>query len=133
MWAARDKNGELHLFTVEKPYRYADSYWEDEIDFESNKVRIDDSLFPELTWDDEPIEVSLYPSMLCSVQEKLSESVDKYFDYVSHVQDIHPYDKAEEQRLYNEVCWRWQDWGDVKYDDQNTWDLNFDDYVGSKR
>lgn len=59
MWVARDKNGELHLFAKSLPYRYDNCYWEDEMDFETNKVRINKSLFSELTWDDEPIKVEL--------------------------------------------------------------------------
>ena len=66
--------------------------------------------------------------MIDKVQTKLAESVDNYFDYVAHVQDIHPYSKEEEQKYYDNMCWRWQDWNDVKYDHPNTYDLNFDDY-----
>ena len=78
-------------------------------------------------------ETALLPKMMNAVQEKLAESVDDYFNYVGHVQDIHPYSKEQEQNYYNDMCWRWQDWNAIKYDHPSTWDLNFDDYVGSKR
>lgn len=77
--------------------------------------------------------IELSNDLLCSIQSKLAESVDKYFDYVSHAQDIHPYSKEKEQELYNNMCWRWQDWDSVKYDHPSIWDLNFDDYVDNKR
>lgn len=132
MWVAKDKNNiissGLHLF-VEKPIRnkVVEGYWGTKGATEC--MEIDSSLFPNLKWEDEPIEVKLVPKMMNAVQEKLAESVDYYFDYVSHVQDIHPYSKEQEQNYYNDMCWRWQDWDAIKYDHPSTWDLNFDDYV----
>ena len=64
MWIARNKNGELYLFTFVKPVRCdEDGCWiKDE--YHGNlggSIRLDDNLFPELTWNDEPVEVSLFP------------------------------------------------------------------------
>lgn len=62
MWVARDKNGDLKLF-YNKPFRL----YEDNFKFGDDKwvttwinwMQIDPNLFPELTWDDEPIEVEI--------------------------------------------------------------------------
>ena len=62
-----------------------------------------------------------------SVQEKMAEAVDAYFDYVSHSQDIHPYSQEKEKELYNNMCWRWQDWSDIKCGVIDR--LNFNDYT----
>lgn len=147
MWIARDKDGALRLFRhrphriIEDAFRRPTSnideaveaaYW-DTYDDACYECMLDNGLEINLKWEDEPIEVSLVPSMLNSVQEKLAESADEYFDYVAHVQDIHPYDKEEEQRLYANMCWRWQDWNDIKYDHPSTWDLNFDDYINPNK
>lgn len=65
MWVSRDKDGELNLF-IEKPLRMkecwsgviigtlSDSvYWAEEVRFDKIKG------FENLTWEDEPVEVSL--------------------------------------------------------------------------
>lgn len=133
MWVAREENGLLRLYT-KKPYRYDGGIWR--IPNDGDCITISDEEYPQyksIKWEDEPIEIELVPKMMNAVQEKLAESVDDYFDYVGHVQDIHPYSKEQEQNYYNDMCWRWQDWNDIKYDHPSTWDLNFDDYVGSKR
>ena len=131
MWVARDKDLCLHFFSM-KPNRLGNNWCVgDNVSGYSSKLDI--SLFPNLKWEDEPREVELVPKMVNAVQEKLSEAVDNYFDYIGHVQDIHPYSKEREQEYYNNMCWRWQDWNTVKYDPQSIWELNFEDYVGSKR
>ena len=64
MWIARDKDGELNLYT-HKPNRCTAVGWNNESwDIQStdeyvNFMTLDPSMFPELTWDDEPIEVEL--------------------------------------------------------------------------
>lgn len=58
-WVARDECG--LLFYRKKPYRYDGifySHWTDEYG-PNSEIPLDDSLFPELTWEDEPIEVEL--------------------------------------------------------------------------
>ena len=64
MWITRNKNGELYLFTFVKPVRCdEDSCWiKGECSSNlSDSIRLDDNLFPELTWNDEPMEVGLFP------------------------------------------------------------------------
>lgn len=130
MFVARDKDNTLYLYigptAPTKSGSPKDDIWH--CDANCEFIKIDNSLFPELKWENDPIEVSIVPSMIDKVQTKLAESVDDYFDYVSHVQDIHPYSKEKEQKYYDNMCWRWQDWNSVKYDHPSTWDLNFYDY-----
>lgn len=62
MWVARDKDGELNLYKA-KPQRsdaigYNHESW-DTLKFDDNGIELDPKLFPDLTWDDEPIEVEL--------------------------------------------------------------------------
>ena len=134
MWIARDKSGTLNLFS-EKPIRidndddiWLSFVWHPENVHTCKRMQIDSTYFPGLKWEDEPVEVSIVPTIMNSVQTKLAESVDEYFDYVSHQQDIPSYNKKEEDALYDIMVWRWQDWTDVKYDKPDTWDLNFKDY-----
>lgn len=57
MYIARDKNRYLHLF-IEKPKRNNNEYW-----FSPQyNLSLDYTLFPELRWEDEPIEVMLKPN-----------------------------------------------------------------------
>lgn len=59
MWIARDKDG--HLFIWNKlPHRGYDA-WE-YIGALVHWLEIDSSLFPDLKWEDDPIEVSLMSS-----------------------------------------------------------------------
>ena len=57
LWIVRDWGGMLFAY-LNKPIR--DTVWKE---WESDEVplSIDDSLFPDLTWEDEPIEVELRP------------------------------------------------------------------------
>ena len=77
MWVARDKNikycndnatSHLWLYLDNKPIRCPREYDPDLADADytgcwlgknSSKIPLDDSLFPELRWEDEPIEVEL--------------------------------------------------------------------------
>ena len=62
MWVARDKYGNLNLFPYEKPIR-STIIWK--VDTRDSLLRDDDyieiysDLFPDLKWEDEPIEVEL--------------------------------------------------------------------------
>lgn len=56
MWVARDKNRNLMIFS-KKPKRYI-SVWEN-VYYGGTSGRIDPELFPDLKWEDEPIEVEL--------------------------------------------------------------------------
>ena len=139
MWITRDKfntyeeDALILWIDVEKPSRIqneAYQYWFGERGMEIPKSNYNPlyEQYEYLTWEDEPVEVSIVPTMMNSVQTKLAESVDEYFDYVSHQQDIPSYNKKEEDALYDIMVWRWQDWTDVKYDKPDTRDLNFKDY-----
>lgn len=63
MWVARDKDECLWLF-IDKPIRSKTSFWW-EVDTKNSLLRDDDcmeingGLFPELRWEDEPLEVEL--------------------------------------------------------------------------
>ena len=59
LWIVRDWGGMLFAY-FNKPIR--DTVWKE---WESDGVplSIDDSLFPDLTWEDEPLEVVLTPVM----------------------------------------------------------------------
>ena len=59
LWVARDNNGKLYLYN-EKPEYYNDlKVWF------SGRIcaKLDDNIFPDLTWEDEPIEVGLRPAI----------------------------------------------------------------------
>ena len=58
LWFARDFEGELFAF-YKKPERDMEfRYW-----VSDRYIEIDDNLFPNLTWKDEPLEVVLTPVM----------------------------------------------------------------------
>lgn len=67
LWVARDKNGWLHLWFRE-PHRAINFWiaeqiqdgWLEREEFVQNKHRLDDNLFPEIKWEDEPVEVGLF-------------------------------------------------------------------------
>lgn len=54
LWIARDKDGRVYLFSS-KPERIRTHFG----DFYSDKWEIDERLFPEVTWENSPIEVVL--------------------------------------------------------------------------
>lgn len=69
MWIARDKDGQLHCFYY-KPYRVNNSLWTCDVPGVEASwhhwemivgywMKLDDLLFPNLKWEDEPIEVEL--------------------------------------------------------------------------
>lgn len=63
MWVARDKYRGLHLFN-QKPIRnWSTLRWKHEDGITEPLVMTDNSFlsFPDLTWDDEPIEVDIHP------------------------------------------------------------------------
>ena len=55
LWVARDWGGMLYAY-FNKPIR--DTVWK-EWDSDEDSLSIDDSFFPELKWEDEPLEVEL--------------------------------------------------------------------------
>jgi len=57
MFIARDKNNDLYLF-AEAPLRGAECWWA-ESGIDGTYLRLDKTLFPEVTWDSEPLPVRL--------------------------------------------------------------------------
>lgn len=60
MWVARDQDGQLFLY-ISKPWRYSDgSYdWSNAWNNNDPAIPIDENLFPDLKWTDEPLKVEL--------------------------------------------------------------------------
>lgn len=78
LWVARDLSGMLFAY-FNKPIRYTVyTVWKE---WDSNKVSlcIDDSFFPELKWEDEPLEVELRPA-ITDIDAKAQEYADKVTD-----------------------------------------------------
>ncbi|MBW2505239.1 MAG: hypothetical protein JRE16_11830 [Deltaproteobacteria bacterium] len=55
MYLARDKNKDLYLFSS-KPHRGRDCWWA-ETGVDGTYLKIEKSLYPEVTWESEPLEV----------------------------------------------------------------------------
>ena len=75
LWVARDWSGMLYAY-FNKPIR--DTVWK-EWDSDKVSLSIDDSFFPELKWEDEPIEVELRPT-ITDLDAKAKEYADKVTD-----------------------------------------------------
>lgn len=58
MWIGRDRDGWLYLFH-RKPVRYRNMCWDLADNDAIDPWLLDKSLFPDLTWDDEPVEVEI--------------------------------------------------------------------------
>jgi hypothetical protein len=57
MFLARDKDNHLYLF-YELPRKGSECWWA-ESGLDGTYLRLDDSLYPEITWDSVPLPVSL--------------------------------------------------------------------------
>lgn len=57
MYLARDKNNDLYLF-YKKPQKIRDCWWADS-ELDGSYLKLDKTLYPEVTWDSEPLEVDL--------------------------------------------------------------------------
>lgn len=79
LWVARDWGGMLYAY-FNKPIR--DTVWKE---WGSDKVSlsIDDSFFPELEWEDEPIEVELRPAI-----NELDAKAEEYYNNVTDNKEI---------------------------------------------
>ena len=55
-WVCRDKDGRLLLFRLNKPQRETVGYWDS---WDDGYEYLPSNLFPNLTWQDEPIEVEI--------------------------------------------------------------------------
>ena len=85
MWIARDKDGRLFLFTFVKPVRRdEEGCWvkDEHCGDLADSIRLDDNLFPQLTWDDEPMEVGLFP-ISATKDEELPTTIrlTTYYEY----------------------------------------------------
>ena len=75
LWVARDWSGMLYAY-FNKPIR--DTVWK-EWDSDKVSLSIDDSFFPDLKWEDEPIEIELRPT-ITDLDAKAKEYADKVTD-----------------------------------------------------
>jgi len=57
MYIARDKNNDLYLFS-EPPHRGKECWWAPS-GLDGTYLRLDKSLYPEVTWDSEPLQVRI--------------------------------------------------------------------------
>ena len=71
MWIARDEDGTLNLFTEFKPHR-VDGLWINDSLSDDYYIQLDESLFPEITYHNNPVEVSIIPNKDIS---KLAETL----------------------------------------------------------
>lgn len=75
LWVARDWGGMLFAY-FNKPIR--DTVWK-EWDSDKVSLSIDDSFFPELTWEDEPLEFELRP-LVTDLEAKAEEYANNVTD-----------------------------------------------------
>ena len=80
LWVARDWSGMLYAY-FNKPIR--DTVWK-EWDSDKVSLSIDDSFFPELKWEDEPIEVELRPA-ITNLNTKANEYANSVTDRRYHL------------------------------------------------
>ena len=130
MWITRDKDGKLYLFTFVKPVRRdEEGCWvKDEHCCDlADSIRLDDNLFPQLTWDDEPMEVGLFP-ISTDMNEELPPTIrltTYYDDYDAHREwffnilkhQSHYMDCTDEER--EEI---WQNHIHKEYEFDEIWD-----------
>lgn len=57
MYLARDKNNDLYLF-YDRPHRGTECWWA-ESGIDGTYLKMEKSLYPEVTWDTEPLAVAL--------------------------------------------------------------------------
>ena len=79
LWVARDWGGILDAY-FNKPIR--DTVWK-EWNSDKASLIIDDSFFPELKWEDEPIEVELRPAIT-----DLDTTAEEYANKVTDKEEI---------------------------------------------
>lgn len=58
MFIARDKNSDLYLF-AEAPIKGNECWWAESDGIDGTYLRLEKSLYPEVTWDSEPLPVRL--------------------------------------------------------------------------
>lgn len=75
LWVARDNNGELYLYNEKPEYYNGSKVWV----AGGICAKLDNNLFPELKWEDEPLEVKLRPA-ITDLDAKAEEYADKVTD-----------------------------------------------------
>jgi len=111
MYVARDKDGKLGLFSL-KPNRCKCIGWNNDCwdapDEEENGVvpdfmEINSSLFPELTWEDEPIEVEIVSKAFMDDWRKKHAISEKWLEFFddSERQEVSKKVDAAVERLYD--------------------------------
>lgn len=73
-WVARDKNGKLCLYETKPERDYDVKTWQS-----GRFCQMPKHLFPDLTWEDEPIEVEIRPT-ITDLDAKAKEYADKVTD-----------------------------------------------------
>jgi hypothetical protein len=58
VFIARDKNSDLYLF-AEAPIKGNECWWAETGGIDGTYLRLDKSLYPEVTWDSDPLPVRL--------------------------------------------------------------------------
>lgn len=58
LWIARWRNNSLHLYN-HKPHRVNDFFWAYDGTSEHNSIPLDADMFPEVTFENSPVEVKL--------------------------------------------------------------------------
>lgn len=72
MWVARDENEALYFFS-NKPKRHDDGYWVS-IPY-GEQCMLGDYMFPELKWEDEPLEVTIVPTSFIKEVNNLTDAI----------------------------------------------------------
>ena len=85
MWIARNKkDGTLRLFKTKPGRIVEEGCWVkyEHCDDLACGIRLDDNLFPQLTWEDEPMEVGLFPISATKVEElPTTIRLTTYYEY----------------------------------------------------
>lgn len=76
LWVARDKSGELFAYDSKPKRECYLGFWYSDLDCAGS---ISGNFFPELTWEDEPLEVELRP-VITDLDTKAQEYADKVTD-----------------------------------------------------
>lgn len=113
MWIARDKSGNLRWFET-KPGRDWGNYddylhneltvWKDEV-IENNEHILPNYLFPELTWEDTPVEVELIPKERVIELEECEQTVkvlQKLYRVSDKTVDLHTLKSSYPSKLVDE-------------------------------
>lgn len=111
MWVARDQDNRLNLFN-NLPKR-GNGWWAAEppyTDLLLDCMKINSSLFPELKWEDDPMEVNIIPTKeLLSTQKGLNDVYHKLSE--SQTEIIKLQDQLKPKTFFDE------NFGEVYYED----------------